>query len=126
MGIKLIKISVIYLFIGTCMGMYMSITGDYTLSSVHSHISLLGWTTMTLSGIVYHIFPEASESLLCKIQFWLFNVGLPLMIIGMGIYLYDVTGSIIVVSIGGILTSIAILLFMVNVLTGVKRTGIDS
>ena len=56
MGICLIRISVIYLFIGTALGMYMSITEDFDLSSVHTHISLIGWTTMTLAGIIYYIF----------------------------------------------------------------------
>ena len=65
MGIWLIRISVIYLLIGTALGMYMSITGDFELSSVHTHISLIGWTTMTLAGVIYSIFPKMAQSFLC-------------------------------------------------------------
>ena len=78
MGLLLIRISVIYLLIGTVLGMYMSIVEDFALSSVHTHISLLGWTTMTLAGIIYHIFQNLTKSVLCKIQFILFNIGLPI------------------------------------------------
>jgi len=119
MGIWLIRISVIYLFLGTALGMYMSITEDFELSSVHTHISLIGWTTMTLAGIIYYIFPKLAQSILCKIQFILFNIGLPIMLIGLALFLSG-PGSVVVVSVGATITSIAILVFTINVLTGLK------
>jgi cbb3-type cytochrome oxidase subunit 1 len=121
MGILLIRISVIYLLIGTALGMYMSIVHDFALSSVHTHISLLGWTTMTLAGIIYQIFPNLVKSVLCKIQFTLFNVGLPIMMIGLVLYTSTSGGFVVVVSIGAALTSLAILLFTINVFTGPKK-----
>lgn len=122
MAIWLIKISVIYLFIGTFFGMYMSITGDFELSSVHTHISLLGWTTMTLAGIIYHLFPEAAKSVLCKIQFVLFNVGLPIMLLGLAFFLSGYN-AVVWVSIGATITSIAILVFAINILISLKNKG---
>jgi cbb3-type cytochrome oxidase subunit 1 len=121
MGIWMIKISVIYLFIGTVLGMYVSILGAYELNSVHSHISLLGWTTMTLAGIIYHNFPKLAQSLLCKIQFYLFNVGLPIMLIAMAFHQTGSEGMIPVISVGATTTSIAILLFAINILAGLKK-----
>jgi heme/copper-type cytochrome/quinol oxidase subunit 1 len=119
MGIWLIKISVIYLFIGTGLGMYMQNTDDFGLSSVHTHITLLGWTTMTLAGLIYHLFPKAAQSALCKIQFILFNIGLPIMLAGQAL---DLSGfDNVVVSIGAMITAIAILIFTINVLTGLKN-----
>ena len=119
MGIWLIRISVIYLLIGTALGMYMSITEDFDLSSVHTHISLIGWTTMTLAGIIYYTFPKLAQSILCKIQFILFNIGLPIMLVGLALFLSG-PGSVVVVSVGASITSIAILIFTINVLTGLK------
>lgn len=116
MGIWLIRISVIYLFIGTALGMYMAITGDYAMSSVHTHITLLGWTTMTLAGMIYHIFPMLARSILCKIVFILLNIGVPIMMIGL-IYLENVS----IVSVGATITSIAILIFTVHILKGLRR-----
>lgn len=54
--------------IGTGLEMYMSITEDFELSSVQTHITLLGWTTMTLAGFIYCLFPRVAQSILCKIQ----------------------------------------------------------
>ena len=120
MGIWLIRISVIYLFIGTGLGMYMSITQDFELSSVHTHITLLGWTTMTLAGVIYYLFPKVAQSILCKIQFILFNIGLPIMLVGLALYLTGVI-SVVVVSTGATITSIAILVFTINVLTSLRN-----
>jgi hypothetical protein len=119
MGIWLIKISAIYLFIGTALGMFMLNTDDFGLSSVHTHITLIGWTTMTLAGLIYHLFPKAAQSALCKIQFILFNIGLPIMLAGQA---FDLRGfDTVVVRIGAITTAIAILIFTINVLTGLKN-----
>ncbi|MFH1489573.1 MAG: cytochrome-c oxidase [Pseudomonadota bacterium] len=124
MGIWLIKISVVYLFIGTALGMYMSITGDFGLSTVHTHITLLGWTTMTLAGLIYHFFPKAAQSTLCKIQFILFNTGLPVMLAGWAFYIMGLI-SVVVVSVGATITSLATLLFTINILTCLKNAPPD-
>ena len=122
MGMRLIRISVVYFVISTLLAMYMSMTENMTLSTVHSHISCLGWTSLTLCGLVYHIFPGLEKRVISKILFWLFNIGLPITIIGLSLYLYDQSGLIkIIISIGAILVSIAIILFAVNVLMGMKK-----
>jgi cbb3-type cytochrome oxidase subunit 1 len=92
----------------------MSITENMTLSTVHSHIACLGWTSLTLCGVVYHLFPGLAERLISKILFWLFNAGLPIMIIGVSLYLYDQSGLIkAIISIGAIMVSVAVILFAV-------------
>jgi hypothetical protein len=121
MGIKLIKISVVYLVISTVLAMYMSITENMTLSSVHSHISCLGWTMLALAGFVYHLFPVLEKTVLSKIVFWLFNIGMPISIVGLTAYHYDQSVlTKIVVSVGANLVSIGIILFAINVLIGMK------
>lgn len=125
MGIKLIKISVVYLIISTVLAMYMSITEIMTLSTVHSHISCLGWTMLGLSGLFYHLFPELETKVLSKVYFWLVNIGLPIMILGVAIYLYEQAGWVkVFISIGAIPTSIGIILFAINILAGVKKQNV--
>ena len=122
MGIRLIKISVVYLVISTVLAMYMSITEIMTLSTVHSHISCLGWAMLALSGLFYHLFPELEKKLLSKIYFWSVNIGLPIMILGVAIYLYHQSGWVkAVISVGAIPVSVGIVLFGLNILIGVKK-----
>ena len=122
MGIRLIKISVVYLVISTVLAMYMSITDIMDLSTVHSHISCLGWTMLALSGLFYHLFPELATMVLSKIYFWLVNIGLPIMILGVAIYVYESAGWVkVVISVRAFATSIGIILFAINILVGVRK-----
>ena len=122
MGIRLIRISIVYLVISIVLAMYMSITEIMTLSTVHSHISCLGWTMLALSGLFYHLFPELATKVLSKIYFWLVNIGLPIMILGVAIYLYEQAGWVkVVISVGAFATSIGIILFAINILVGMKK-----
>ncbi|MFY4776755.1 cytochrome-c oxidase [Metabacillus sp. RGM 3146] len=120
MGIRLIKISTVYFAIGILLGLYMAISHSYVLTPVHVHINLLGWTALTLSGILYTIFPEIACNLLAKIHFWLHNVGLPLMMIGLA---FVVTGNeqlVWLTVIGSLATVIGVLIFVYNVLRNLK------
>ena len=71
-------------------------------------------------GFIYYLFPKVTQSALCKIQFILFNIGLPIMLAGLA---FDLSGfnAVVVVAIGGIITSIAILIFTINVLIFLKN-----
>ncbi|MDX5475571.1 MAG: cytochrome-c oxidase, partial [Bacillaceae bacterium] len=60
MAVRLIKISAIYFFVGVLLGYYMSTVSTYTLTPVHVHINLLGWTSLTLAGLIYLSFPAAA------------------------------------------------------------------
>ncbi|MGR3765703.1 cytochrome-c oxidase [Rossellomorea sp. NS-SX7] len=120
MGIKLIKISVVYFMIGVLFGLYMSMTHDYSFTPVHVHINLLGWTALTLAGIIYHLFPAVAATKLAKAHFWLHNIGLPLMMVGLIVLISGNEGIIPVIAAGGVLTTLAVLLFGYNVLTKLK------
>ncbi|GEN45474.1 cytochrome-c oxidase [Alkalibacillus haloalkaliphilus] len=120
MGIKLIKISVVYFVIGVLLGLYMSMTGQYIYTGVHAHINLLGWTSMTLAGILYLIFPKASMSGLGKVHFWLHNISLPIMMVGLFFVLAGNLHLLPLVSIGGIGVVIAVIVFALNIFINVK------
>lgn len=122
MGIRLIKISVVYFAIGILLGYYMSISHSYDLTPVHVHINLLGWTALTLAGIIYHLFPNLSENRLGRGHFWLHNIGLPIMMISLAVLV--ATGNEVVlpgVAVGATITVLGVLLFVWNVLTNLKE-----
>ena len=77
MGVKLIKIGIVYLLIGMSLGVYMGATKDFTQRPVHAHINLLGWTLLGISGLIFHAFPQLEQSVLAKIYFWLYNLSVP-------------------------------------------------
>lgn len=77
MGLRFIKIAVVYLLVGTSLGVYMGMKEVFTLAPVHAHLNLLGWVSLALIGIVYHLYPAAAETRLARIHFWIHNLVLP-------------------------------------------------
>lgn len=121
MAARFIQISVVYFAIGVLLGMYMSMAHNYALTGVHVHVNLLGWASMALAGIIYHLYPTAVENKLAKFHFWAVNIGLPIMMIGLALLI--LTGSTAfatAVSIGASITVLSVLVFVYNVLKNVK------
>lgn len=46
------------LLVGVGMGIAMGITHDFSLSPVHAHLNLLGWTSLALMGLTLRAYPE--------------------------------------------------------------------
>lgn len=122
MGQLFLKIAVVYLFIGVCVGFYMGITGNFVLAPVHAHLLLLGWATLALAGVIYHLYPAAAGTRLAKIHCWLHNLGLPVFMVGLGSFLVGHAGAMPVVIAGATAALIGLAFFMVNVLLRVKSS----
>ncbi|SFA86947.1 MULTISPECIES: cytochrome-c oxidase [unclassified Bacillus (in: firmicutes)] len=120
MGVKFIKISVVYFVVGVCLGMYMSMNEVFTFTPVHVHINLLGWTAMTLFGLIYVVFPKAAETTLAKVHFWIHNICLPIMMVGLALLVSGNENGHIPVAVGSTVLIIGIILFAINVLKNVK------
>jgi len=59
----------------------MSIFHVFNLAKVHVHMNLLGWMSLAIAGIFYHLYPNLAKTASAKIHFWLHNIGLPIMMI---------------------------------------------
>jgi cbb3-type cytochrome oxidase subunit 1 len=113
----------VYFVIGVLFGMYMGIAQQFQMSSVHAHINLLGWVSLALAGVIYVLFPSAGSSMLGKLHFWLHNVGLPLMVVGLYIEIAGIAKVTALISAGGLIAIIGIILFAINVFLHVKDGG---
>src|SRR3990172_1927280 len=109
-----VKASLIYLAIGTIMGVGMVIHPDirFVLARVHTHINLLGFMAMMIYGVGYHILPRfmgrpVYSHRLGNIQVWLFHITL----LGLS------TSWILEASQGGTWHSLAILFGMGQVIS---------
>lgn len=84
-----IAMSIVYLVVASIIGIYMLIS-PRTLAGykfVHSHLMLLGWVSMMIYGVGYHILPRFAgrllkHSSLAEAQFWMANIGL----VGMAVF----------------------------------------
>lgn len=123
-----LRMSVIYFMAGVMTGVGMilwpGVSGYYV--PVHVHLNLLGFMSMMIYGVGYHILPKFSGRLIyspmiMKIQFWLANAGL----IGMAVSWpfvgrgdYPQFETVLLVS--SLLTLISVVLFAFNMLKTVK------
>lgn len=123
MGLRFLKIAVVYLVIGAALGLTMGITQKFALAPVHAHILLLGWASLALAGLVYHLYPAASRTRLARWHFWLHNLGLPIFMVGLGFMLTGNAGVIPVVVTGAIAVLVGLVLFAANVLLNIKSAA---
>lgn len=127
MGIKFIKVSVTYFLIGISLGIYMGFADKFQFTSAHTHINLLGWVSLAISGVIYHLFPYAGENTLAKVHFWLMMIGVPLLTFAMILFgLGEIGIGGPMSGIGGILILIGVVLFVFNVLKNVQVKATES
>jgi cbb3-type cytochrome oxidase subunit 1 len=114
-GINLLKIAALYMVAGLASGMFMAISKDHTLAGAHSHITLLGWTTMAITGVIYIVVPACANSRLAGAHFWLHNIGLPVMIFSLASFEYGNAAAEKFIGIGSTIVLLSLLIFTVNI-----------
>lgn len=115
LGVKLIKLALAYLLLGLLLGIGMAASHHFELQAVHSHINLLGWATMALSGLIYCVFPHAAAGRLARGHFWLHNLGLPVMMAGLAAYSLGHTRFEPLIAAGALIVTTGLLLFALTV-----------
>lgn len=120
-GVIWIKLSVIYLVLGVAMGIAMGASQNFTLRPVHAHVNLLGWTTLALAGLIYCVFPQAGESRLAKVHFWLLNLSLPVMMVCLSLFLFGNPNAVKVMAPAEIAAALGIVAFAANLFVNLKR-----
>lgn len=124
MGARWIKLAVIYLIIGICVGLFMSMTLQLKWASAHAHVNLVGFATTAIFGIIYSIYPGAATNTLGKWNFWLHNIGVPVFLIST--FLVQVPGMLDTAHIftyaGGGAFGLGVILFIVNSLSNINES----
>ena len=75
-----LRIAVVYFVIGVTLGIVMGASGDHGMMPVHAHLNLLGWVSMTLFGLIGRAHPPVLEGRVAAIQFWLYNLSVPVLL----------------------------------------------
>ncbi len=123
--------SIVYLFISTLFGILMLVYPSLLyLKFVHSHLNMLGWVSMMIYGVGYHILPRfvgrrIKSVRLGEIQFYLANVGLIGMVVFYTLSQYnpDIIIYRSITAISGIIEAISIGLFFYNMIVTLFGKG---
>jgi hypothetical protein len=111
---RFIHTAVAFFVVGVFLGLYMGANKDFRFVHVHAHINLLGWMSLGIAGLLYHMHPHLQKSWLAHAHYWLHSVGL---IVFMGGFAYgNIVGYVFVpVAIGSSMVAFGVLLFAINV-----------
>jgi hypothetical protein len=115
-----LRLAGLYLVASAFLGVAMGASGDFTLRSVHSHISLLGWTTLAVAGVIYQVYPAAGTSRLARVHFWLYNLALPTMLGALTALLLGHPGAVPILATSQFVVVAGLLAFVANLFLNVK------
>jgi hypothetical protein len=77
--------AVLMVIAGMIWGLVMAITRDHSAMPAHAHLNLLGWVSLFLFGVFYHLRPAVNRSRPAIIQVTAWIIGTVVMTIGIGL-----------------------------------------
>jgi cbb3-type cytochrome oxidase subunit 1 len=118
-----IAMSIIYLGIAAVLGIVMLGNQNVmALKFVHSHLNMLGWVSMMIYGVGYHILPRFMgrplySNRVGEAQFYLANISLLAMLLFYALNVYNPSTMYRMVTVvSGAVQAFAIFLFFYNML----------
>lgn len=107
-----VKASLAWLALGVTLGVAMAAHPAWVVyRPAHMHMVLLGFVTMMIYGVAYHVIPRFSGHALYRPRlagwhWWASNVGLLLMAVGFGLRPHLGPGATPVLATGGVLSAL--------------------
>jgi cbb3-type cytochrome oxidase subunit 1 len=89
----------------------MGITEQFNLANSHAHANLVGFVASVAFGLIYRAFPAMKSSRLATAQFWIYEIGAVVLVLGKAIV--DNGGSNTVVKIGSLIVILGAVLMLV-------------
>ncbi len=122
--VRFIQCAMIYFLLAMLLGILLSVSGPvYPYMPIHVHFNLLGWMSMMVFGVGYHILPRFSgkplwSERLSGWHLWLANIGL----VGMaaGWLIRGAGGSTTVLLVFALVESLSVVFFALNMFKTIK------
>jgi hypothetical protein len=106
-----IAIALLMLLGGEVFGEWMAANRDHSFALVHAHVSVIGWASFALFGLIHHAFPTLAASRLALPQF-LIAVLSTLFFVG-GLWMVWAVGEPLAALLGSYALMLATVLFIV-------------
>jgi hypothetical protein len=71
--------------VGMIWGIVMAASGDHSAMPAHAHLNLLGWVSLFLFGIFYHLHPAVDRSRVAVVQVAVWIAATVILTIGVGL-----------------------------------------
>ena len=122
------RLAAVYFAVGVLLGVAMGASGDHSLFPVHAHINLLGWVSMMLFGLIATVHPSIAEGRAAAAQFWMHNVGVPVMLVALTLRIKGFQSAEPWVGVASIVVGCGVLVFawLVFARIGVRRENLGA
>ncbi len=125
-----IRMSVIYFAISAVIGVHFMFSkyNLHQLFQAHVHLMLLGWMSMMVYGVGYHILPRFNGNpvafpKLAIVHFWVANIALVGFVSTWGISRYGFTK--VPERVFAVMNAIGIIMFVTNILFSIRKPKED-
>jgi hypothetical protein len=103
--------AVVLAVVGMVWGIVMAISLDHSAMPAHAHLNLLGWVSLFLFGIFYHLHPAMDRGRIALAQVWIWIVATVVLSIGVALVHTGRTIGDPIAAIGSLLVLADMLLF---------------
>lgn len=117
-----IRASLVWLGVGILIGVSMAFwpMQQMVYRPAHAHANLLGFVSMMIFGVAYHVLPRFSGSPLWNrgmafVHLWVANLGLAALVTGWVLRVWLATPGEVLVRTGGSLSAVGGFLFIINI-----------
>ena len=115
-----LKSSLAWLGLGVTLGVAMAVRPAWAVyRTAHMHMNLLGFVTMMIFGVAYHVIPRFTghalySKRLAGIQWWAANIGLATFVTGLAVRVHMAGGAILTAA-GGVVSALSAYAFIYNI-----------
>jgi cbb3-type cytochrome oxidase subunit 1 len=115
-----IKASLVWLGLAVSLGVAMAAHPAWVVyRTAHLHMALLGFVTMMIFGVAYHVIPRFTGNplhsrRLATVHWWIANAGLAVLVAGFVARVHVPASAIRVLATGGVLAAAGAYLFIYN------------
>jgi hypothetical protein len=78
-------VAVLMVVAGMIWGIIMAVSHDHSAMPAHAHLNLLGWVSLFLFGVFYHLHPAIDRSRAALVQVAVWIVGTVILTFGVGL-----------------------------------------
>lgn len=116
---KFIITALLYAVVGMLLGIHMAATHNHLQHVTHAHILLVGFVVSFIYALCHKLWLNADGTMLAKLQFWIHQVGV--LIMAVGLYLlysqkFDPAKVDPALAVSSILVLVALILMLVMIL----------
>ncbi|SLN77405.1 hypothetical protein [Oceanibacterium hippocampi] len=105
-----LKTGFIWLLVGMTFGAWLGATENLQYSNPHAHANLVGFVLSALFGLIVIVLPALRESRLAVAQYWIYQIGAVVLVVGKILVSNDPT-DMAVVAIGSLIVLVGTLMF---------------